>query len=208
MRVCGTCFVGHKFIDRYGAYLAQLTEDSRVKASDKQRLKDYYKKWHDAKIILACAFFHDVLKPCVSISLALQAEHINIVDAIEAVLRTNKAIEQLKSTEFGELPTVKKVMSQIQKTGNNDTYQETVPVRYNEAVTYLTSAKDSVIEGIMACLKDRVTDHHPQLLNSLRALIRMRGVRVCASIFFPCTHTRRLPTGARVFASGRLSSDA
>ena len=120
LRACGTRFVGHKvtalnrLVDRYGAYLAhilELTEDPRVKASDKQRLEGYYKKWHDGKIILARAFFHIVLKPCASFILALQAEHINIVDAIEAVLRTNKSMEQLKSTEFGELPIVKKVMN-------------------------------------------------------------------------------------------------
>ena len=58
-------------------------------------------------MILGCAFFHDVLKPCASLSQALQAEDINIVDAIEAVLKTNKSIEQLKSTQFSELPTVK-----------------------------------------------------------------------------------------------------
>ena len=56
LRACGTRFVGHKvmalnrLVDRYGAYLThilELTEDSRVKASDKQKLKGYYKKWHD-----------------------------------------------------------------------------------------------------------------------------------------------------------------
>lgn len=126
LRACGTRFVGHKvsalnrLVDRYGAYLAhilELTEDPRVKAADKQRLKGYYKKWHDGRIILACAFFHDVLKPCATLSLALQAEHVNVIDAIEAVLRTKKSMEQLKSTIFSELPTVKKVMSRVHKSG-------------------------------------------------------------------------------------------
>ena len=94
LRACGTQFVGHKvaalnrLVDQYGAYLAhllELTEEPRVKPCDKQRLKGYYKKWHDGKMILGCAFFHDVLKPCASLSQALQAEDINIVDAIEAV---------------------------------------------------------------------------------------------------------------------------
>ena len=185
MRACGTRFVGHKvaalnrLVDRYGAYLAhllELTEDPRVKPCDKQRLKGYYKKWHDGKMILGCAFFHDVLKPCASLSQALQAEDINIVDAIEAVLKTNKSIEQLKSTQFSELPTVKKVMSRAQKSGNdNVTYQETELGKYDEAVTYLNSAKDHVIEAIMACLKDRVTIHHPQLLKDCLTLLATHG---------------------------------
>lgn len=184
LRACGTRFVGHKvsalnrLVDRYGAYLAhilELTEDPRVKATDKQRLKGYYKKWHDGRIILASAFFHDVLKPCATLSLALQAEHVNVIDAIEAVLRTKKSMEQLKSTIFSELPTVKKVMSRVHKSGNNITYQETELVRYDEAVTYLTLSKDNVIEGIMACLKDRLTVHHPQLLKDCLTLLATHG---------------------------------
>ena len=184
LRACGARFVGHKvsalncLVDRYGAYLAhilELTEDPRVKAADKQRLKGYYKKWHDGRIILACAFFHDVLKPCATLSLALQAEHVNVIDAIEAVLRTKKSMEQLKSTIFSELPTVKKVMSRVHKSGNNITYQETELVRYDEAVTYLTLSKDNVIEGIMACLKDRLTIHHSQLLKDCLTLLATHG---------------------------------
>lgn len=66
LRACGTRFVGHKvmalnrLVDQYGAYLAhilELTEDSRVKASDKQKLKGYYKKWHDAKLFWPVHFF-------------------------------------------------------------------------------------------------------------------------------------------------------
>ena len=157
LRACGTRFVGHKvaafnrLVDRYGAYLAhllELTEDPRGKCCDKQRLKDYYKKWHDGRMILGCAFFHTVLKPCASLSQVLQAEG-NIVDALQL-------------TQFSELPTVKKVMSRTQKSGNGDvTYQETQLVKYDEAVRYLSSAKDHVIKAIMACLKDRVTIHHP-----------------------------------------------
>ena len=100
----------------------------------------------------------------------MQAENINIVDAIEAVLKTNKSMEQLKSTQISELSTVKKVMS---RTSGNDnvTYQETQLVKYDEAVSYFTSAKDHVIEAIMACLKDRVTIHHPQLLKDCLTLL-------------------------------------
>ena len=50
LRACGTPFVGQKVTalnHGYGVYLApilELTEDSRVKASDKKRMKGYYKK--------------------------------------------------------------------------------------------------------------------------------------------------------------------
>ena len=106
----------------------------------------------------------------------MQAEDINIVDAIEAVLKTNKSMEQLKLTQCSELPTVKKVMSRTQKSGNdNVTYQETQLVKYDQAVAYFNSAKDHVLEAIMASLKDRVTIHHPQLLKDCLTLLATHG---------------------------------
>ena len=166
-------------------------------------------------MILGCAFFHDVLKPCASLSQALQAEDINIVDSIEAVLMTNKRTEQLKSTQFSErhmaikrhekraaqyhfsiMPFLviafqpllitsfhsrvfsspfslfnseKGDVSNIRDLPRGTTCQN------DEAVSYFTSAKDHIIEAIMACLKDRVTIHHPQLLKDCLTLLATNG---------------------------------
>ena len=54
LRACGTRFIAHKvaalgrLIDRFGTYLAHLTmmtEDSSIKAVDRQKLKGYIGKW-------------------------------------------------------------------------------------------------------------------------------------------------------------------
>jgi hypothetical protein len=53
-----------RIIDRFGAYmnrLITLSEDSTLKAVDRQKLKGYIKKWHESKIVLGCAFFHNLL---------------------------------------------------------------------------------------------------------------------------------------------------
>ena len=72
LRAFGTRFVSHKvkaldkLIDRYGAYvnhLTALTEDSKIKACDKQKLKGYIRRWRHSKTLLGCALFHDLLKP-------------------------------------------------------------------------------------------------------------------------------------------------
>ena len=92
-----------------------------MKAFDKKRMTGYYKKWHDRNYYSGLCIFHNVLKPCASLSLALQAEYVNIFDAIEAALRTNKNIELLNSTDFGELATVSntKVREQYHLPGEN-----------------------------------------------------------------------------------------
>ena len=109
LRACGTRFVTHKvtalgrFINRYGAYIAHLitlTEDPSVKPADKQKLKGYVLKWRESKMLFGCALFHDLLKPSAILCKALQDDALSIVDAIEAVLKTNKSIEKLTSMSF------------------------------------------------------------------------------------------------------------
>ena len=49
-----------RVIHRYGGHLIALTEDSPVKASEKQKMKGYR---GEGKALLGCAFFVDLLKP-------------------------------------------------------------------------------------------------------------------------------------------------
>lgn len=81
-------------------HLTALTEDSTVKACDKQKLKGYILKWRDSKMQLGCALFHDLLKPSAILCKILQDEEICVVSAIEAVLKTNKVIDKFNSTAF------------------------------------------------------------------------------------------------------------
>ena len=56
-------------------------------------------------------------------SKALQDDGLCVIDAIEALLKTSKAMEKLILLPFDELPTVKKVMSKVQDTEEGTTYQ-------------------------------------------------------------------------------------
>ena len=126
LRACGTRFVSHKvagisrLIDRYGAYLAHLTtltEDSSVRDVDRQKLKGYVLKWRDCKMVLGCAFFHDILKPAALMCKSLQYDEVCVESAIESTLKASKVIESLRCTPFDELPTVKKVLGRVQHEG-------------------------------------------------------------------------------------------
>ena len=119
LRACGTRFASHKvaalarLIDRHGAYLNHLTmlsQDRKVKSADCEKLKDYVLRWRKSKVLLACALFHDVLKPIRILSKILQEEELCIVRAIEAFLRAKKSLEELKVKNFEDFPTVKKVL--------------------------------------------------------------------------------------------------
>lgn len=146
LRACGTRFVAHKvaainrLVDKYGAYLAHLVtliENPSVKQTDKQKLKGYLMKWREGKVLIGCSFFHDLLKPYAILSKVLQDDELCITEAIEAILKTNRNTENLKATNFDDLPTVKKVTSRIQDTDDGATYQGVQITRYKEAVTFL-----------------------------------------------------------------------
>ena len=56
-----------RILSRFGAYssyLIVLAEDTSVKAFDRAKLRGFSIKWSDAKYILGCVFFSDLLLPC------------------------------------------------------------------------------------------------------------------------------------------------
>ena len=93
IRACGTRFISHKvaaigrFLDRYGAYIAHLTsltEDTSVRAVDRQKIKGYLLKWREILVVLFF-LFHNILKPAALMCKGLQDDELCIVGAIEAV---------------------------------------------------------------------------------------------------------------------------
>ena len=165
LRACGTRFVLHKvaalerIVNRFGAYLAHLiaiTEDSSVKAVDRQKVKGYTLRWQDSKIPLGCTFFHDLLKPCATLCKILQEDEICVVQAIESVMKTMKSLKKIKTVELEELPSIKKVLGQITEEEVGVTYQGVELKMYDRAMAYLKSHKDECIEALETCLRDRI----------------------------------------------------
>ena len=62
-----------------------IIEDPRVKSVDKEELGGYTRKWHESKMLLDCALFHDVLKPCAVLCKVLQDDEVGVVGAIESL---------------------------------------------------------------------------------------------------------------------------
>ena len=95
MRVSGSRWIAHKrkalqrVVDRYGAYpnhLTTLTEDKTIKSTDRQRLKGYLLRWRQARMIIGCALYTDVLKPA---SLPLQDDNIDVAQGIKNILKSH-----------------------------------------------------------------------------------------------------------------------
>ena len=115
--------------------------------------------------------FHDLLRPCTTFSKVLHDQDLSVVDAIEAVMKTTRNMEQLQSTSLDVFPTVKKVMSQVRSASDGMTYQRTRTLHYDEGIAFLTSRKDEFFGLVSVCLKNCVKSHHSELLKDILTLL-------------------------------------
>ena len=184
VRACGTRFIAHKvaalerLVNRFGAYLnhlAILSEDPSIKSTDKHKLKGYLLQWRNAKMLYACAMFHDLLKPAATLCKVMQYDEISIVEAIEAVMKSSRTMEKLMATNFHDLPTVKKISAALKRDENGSYYQEAKITNLEDGVAYLQEHKDAYIAAIQACLKDRVKVQSIELLTHAMTILAPNG---------------------------------
>ena len=194
LRACGTRFVAHKVsalervVDRYGAYISHLialTEDSSVRAVEKQKLKGYIKQWTDAKALFGCAFFIDLLRPVAILCKVLQNADVCVYQAIDSLMKTKKALDKLKTTPLKELPSVKKVLSRgTEGPDGSFTYQGVVVKRYELGFTYLDNNYPSLVEAVEACLRKRLKAQNTDLLSDALTILATHGWERCESASF------------------------
>ena len=169
----GTQFIAHKVaevervVTQFGAYFnyqASLSEDPAVKSVDRHNLKGFLLQWQSVNMLLRCALFHDLLKPAAILCKVLQQDDVCVVEAIEATLKTCKAIEKLASTSFDDFPTVKMVSSRrVHSVDSSTTYQEANLTKHEEGVTCLKNHRNKYTTSVFTCLRYRLKAHRVQI---------------------------------------------
>lgn len=84
-----------RVISKFGAYtshLIALAEDSSIKAVDRAKLSGYCSKWMNAKYILGCAFYCDLLSPCAIFSKVMQYDSLDVLGGFSSLLCTVKEV--------------------------------------------------------------------------------------------------------------------
>ena len=113
VRASGSRWVTHKInamkhvLSKFGAYVSHLialSQDPSVKSSDQVKLHGYCKKWVDAKYVLGCAFFVDLLTPCALFSKVMQGDDLDILSAFTSLLKTVKEVNKLCSKSVDQWP--------------------------------------------------------------------------------------------------------
>ena len=106
----------------YLNHLALLSEDSSLKAKDRQKMKGYLLQWCNGKLLLGCALFLDILKPAAVLCKVLQDGELCIVAAIESIWKTQRHMDQLEQTSALDLPSVKHILSTMHHFAGESTY--------------------------------------------------------------------------------------
>ena len=106
IRASGSRWVSHKLnamrriLSKYGAYtghLLSLSEDRSVRSTDRAKFRGYCNQWLDAKYLLGCAVFVDVLTLCAIFSKVMQSSELDILAALTSLLHTVKETDKLSS---------------------------------------------------------------------------------------------------------------
>ena len=67
-------------------------------------IKGFYNRWTEAKYILGCAVFIDLLSPCATFSKCMQNDDLDILGALTSLVRTVKETDQFSKRQIEHWP--------------------------------------------------------------------------------------------------------
>ena len=184
LRSSGSRWVSHKLnamkrvISKFGAYtnhINALSEDSSVKSTDRAKLKGYYSKWTEAKYLLGCALFVDLLTPCATFSKCMQSEEVDILGALNCLLKTLKETDKLTSKPLAQWTTYAATLRKCTKEDRQTVNQCQQLKKYSEAESYYSSKYKGYCHSVSDCIKSRLSWSDLQLMRDIVFLLSSQG---------------------------------
>jgi len=182
VRAQGTRWIAHKrkamqrVVDRFGAYVNHLTTlsvDTSINSTDRARLKGYLHKWQQSSILIGCALYVDVLKSPSFLSLSLQKENLDVVMALQHILRSVKHLKALAESCPDEWPTIKLVLSKITSDEEaNSVYQGAILKSFTPSI--VCSCQDQALHDLLRLdqmMRSRLEWSDIKLLRSILVFI-------------------------------------
>ena len=172
LKATGTRWIGHKIaamgrvIEKFGLYTQQHLQhsiDTAKNSKDRATLQGKFTKLINAKFLLRCALFTDVLAEAKHFSLITQEQNIDIIRILDSVENTKHNYERLlkklrKNPAYVfQLPTVKLVTEEIE---SND--EDGEPMYQNQKVQFYSREKRfiedhivQIVERVVSCFEKR-----------------------------------------------------
>ena len=184
IRASGSRWICHKWnamkrvIAKFGAYtnhLAAMSEDRSFKPADRAKILGYYRQWTNAKYILGCAIFIDLLTPCVVLSKAMQSDQLDMLAALTALLRSVKEVEKLESTPLHQWPTYAATIKKCSQDGGNTVYQAQEFKHFDTAKDYFENHYTEYCSKITDSIKLRLSWSDLQCLRDIMFVLASQG---------------------------------
>ena len=184
-----------RILSKYGAYtghLLALSEDRSVKSTDRAKFHAYCNKWLDAKYLLGCAVFVDVLTPCAVFSKVMQSNELDILAALTSLLSTVKETDKLSSLPLNKRPVYSATLKKVVKDDGKKIYQCQELKRFNEAQQYYTRHCKGFCEKVIACLHSRMDWSDQQLMHDIICVLATQGWKKIVEENLPLDSVERL----------------
>lgn len=164
-----------KILSKFGAYLSHLialSEDSTVKLA---KLRGYCIKWADARYILGCAFYSDLLSPCAIFSQVLQSDTLDILGAFTSLLRTIQELNKLNSKKLEQWPSYSAICKSLTQEDDKKLYQQQVLRNHDAAIQYFTSHCGEFCAKVTSYLKSRLEWTDTQFIRDVIIFLATQG---------------------------------
>ena len=181
LRASGSRWVSHKLnamkrvLSKFGAYtnhLTALSMDSSVKAVDRAKLQGYLRKWVDAKYLLGCAFFIDLLSPCAIFSKVMQEDDLDVLGAFTSLLRTVKEVNKLSSKPLEQWRTY---YATLKKLSDDNSYQCQELRNLSQAKSFYESKHDEFCTSVTSCMKGRLAWSDLRVIRDVISVLATQG---------------------------------
>ena len=167
-----------RILSKYGAYtshIASLSTDPSVKPADRAKLKGYYHKWTNAKYLLGCAFYVDLLVPCTILSKVMQFDDLDILSTLTSLLKSVRELEKLSSTPLDKWPTYASTLSKCTENEGTVCYQLQNLKQFENAKSYFASNYKAYCTKVKSCMKSRLTWSDVQMLRDVILILATQG---------------------------------
>jgi hypothetical protein len=140
-----------------------------------RKIQGYLGKWVDAKYLLGCALFIDLLTPCSIFSKSMQGDELDILGALTYLLRTVKETNKLNAKPLDQWPTYAATLKKITNEDEQWVYQGQVLKKFSEAKSHFESHCQEYCTRVTARIRTRLSWSDVQLFRDIIIMLGTQG---------------------------------
>ena len=167
-----------RILSQYGVYtnhLASLSQDTTLKSTDRAKIVGYYNKWTNAKYLLGCVLFIDLLTPRAILCKVMQNDQLDILEALSAVLMALKETGILCTMDIGTWPAYALTLGKCENKNGKVLYQCQDLKNFSAAKSYYESHYKRYCSQIADSIKARLSWSNLQQFRDIIFVLATQG---------------------------------